>query len=58
MKVLTRLVFLFLVMAWVSNASGQAVFFPGTGNYYDFVTTNVTWAEAQDLAASQVLFGV
>lgn len=58
MKVLSRLVFLFLVTAWVSSASGQAVFFPGTGNYYDFVTTNVTWAEAQDLATSQVLFGV
>lgn len=41
-----------------SSVHAQQVFFDGTGNYYELVTTNATWEEAESFAAERMLFGI
>lgn len=58
MNLTIRLTTLLLVSTLAAFAHADPVFFAGTGNYYDFITTSVTWVEAEELSTTTTLFGV
>ena len=58
MRVFITFATLFAISIFASTVNAQAVLFEGTGNYYELVSENVTWEEAEALAGVRTLFGV
>ena len=40
------------------SVDADVVFFPGTGNHYELITSNVTWEEADLMSSKHVFLGV